>query len=195
MNNIILIATTNQGKLSEFEFMLKPLFKHINFVSLNDLKEVNPPQEIYETFIENAKLKANFYFNHFKIPVMVEDSGFCVTELNNLPGVHSANWGDGKDFTKGIERLYKMLSGKPSKAFFTSVIIYKDFEKEVLSQGEIHGSIAKEPRGNNGFGFDKCFIPDGLLEVLDKTFGEMTKEEKSALSHRKIALMNLINKI
>ena len=190
-NNIILIATTNKGKLSEFELMLKEVFREVSFISLVDVSYTEPPKEIYDTFTQNAKLKADFYFNHYNMPVIVEDSGFCVEELNNLPGVHSADWGEGKDFTKGIERLYKMLNGLPSRAFFTSTIIYKDFEKELIAKGEIWGTMAKSPKGENGFGFDPCFIPNGF----DRTFAEMTIEEKSTLSHRKLALMDLISKI
>ena len=191
MNKIILIATTNKGKLSEFEFMLKGVLNGVHFISLADVAYLEPPKEIYDTFLQNAKLKADFYFNHYKMPVIVEDSGFCVTELNNLPGVHSASWGKGEDFTKGMEKMYKMLNGLPSKAFFASTIIYKDFEKELIAKGEIWGTVAKTPKGENGFGFDPCFIPNGF----NKTFAEMTKEEKSALSHRRLALKELMGKI
>ena len=190
-NNIILIATTNKGKLSEFELILKGAFKEVNFISLADVFYTKPPKEIYDTFTENAKLKADFYFNQYNMPVIVEDSGFCVEALNNLPGVHSADWGEGKDFTKGIEKLYKMLNGLPSKAFFTSTIIYKDFEKELIAKGKVWGTVAQIPKGENGFGFDPCFVPNGF----DKTFAEMTKQEKSTLSHRKLALTDLIGKI
>jgi XTP/dITP diphosphohydrolase len=190
MNNI-LIATTNKGKLKEFALILKGVLQDANFITLGDLPSVKPPQEVFDTFLENAKLKADFYFKHFKMPVIVEDSGFCVEELNGLPGVHSATWGEGEDFTKGIQKVYDMLKGKPSKAFFTSTIIFKTSAREVISEGRIDGIIASEPKGQNGFGFDPCFIPNGFI----KTFAQMTAEEKSSLSHRRRAIENLTHLI
>ena len=185
----ILIATTNLGKMEEFQFLFSTLpFK---VVSLRDFPKIEAPKETGETFEENAKIKANFYFNHFKIPVIVEDSGFCVEKLGNLPGVHSADWGKNGDFSEGIAKVYKMLKGAPSKACFISVIIFKTVEKEILSTGLVEGLIAKEAKGLNGFGFDPCFIPNSAT----KTFGEMKLDEKSAFSHRSIAMQNLLKQL
>jgi non-canonical purine NTP pyrophosphatase (RdgB/HAM1 family) len=122
------------------------------------------------------------------MPVIVEDSGFCVEKLGGMPGVHSAEWGENGGFAKGIAKIYQMLNGETSNAFFTSIIIFKNNEKEVIAKGDVFGKISPTPRGLNGFGFDSCFIPAGF----EKTFAEMTIEEKSHLSHRKIALSNLI---
>ena len=184
MINKILLATTNQGKVAEFKTMLKGC----EFLTLRDFPPTSPPREIGEEFEQNAKIKANFYFQHFNIPVIVEDSGFCVEKLGGMPGVHSAEWGENGDFTKGITRIYQMLNGESSNASFTSVIVFKNELKELIARGDIFGKTPPSPRGLNGFGFDSCFIPEGFA----KTFAEMTIEEKSNLSHRKIALSNLI---
>jgi XTP/dITP diphosphohydrolase len=187
MINKILLATTNKGKVAEF----KTIIKDVEFFTLTDFQNLEPPKEIGESFEENAKIKADFYFKNFNLPVVVEDSGFCVEKLGNLPGVHSADWGKNGDFTDGIKRVYQMLKGEGSPAKFVSVIIFKTKEKEVLATGEVSGSIAEKPRGENGFGFDPCFIPNGYT----KTFAEMTMEEKSSLSHRKIGISNLMKKL
>lgn len=191
MNNITLIATTNKGKLEEITYILKNFLPNSKFVSLEHFEKIEPPKEIFDTFEENANLKANFYFNYFKVPVIVEDSGFCVDKLNGLPGVHSADWGEDGSFTKAIDRIYKMLKGGKSKACFKSTIVYKNHIKTLTSQGVVNGTIAERAKGCYGFGFDPCFIPEGL----NKTFAEMTTEEKSSLSHRKRALQGLISQL
>jgi XTP/dITP diphosphohydrolase len=185
----ILVATTNAGKLQEFRFLFKDL--NVEILSLLDFPAVEIPKETGETFEENAMIKANFYFTAFNIPVIVEDSGFCIKELQNLPGVHSADWGMNGDFSEGIARIYEMLNGRNSEAFFVSVAVFKSVEKCEISRGEVSGFIAEKPRGTNGFGFDPCFIPNSC----EKTFGEMTLEEKSRFSHRKIAIQNLLTKL
>lgn len=194
MRQEVLIATTNNGKLKEFELLLKklPQFQNTKFLSLNDLKIVENPYESRNTFQENAIIKADYYLNIAKIPVIAEDSGFCVLELNCQPGVESAHWGKNGDFSVGIKRIYQMLGQKTSKAYFQSVIVFKSLDlKMILAEGIINGRLAPKPKGTSGFGFDPCFIPDGFT----KTFAEMTIEEKSAISHRKIALQNLIDKL
>ena len=189
----ILIATTNKGKVAEFQLLFKGVeaFKQTKFLNLKDFPKIEAPLENAETFWENAKIKAEFYFNHFKMPVIVEDSGFCVEKLNGLPGVHSAEWGVNGDFTEGIKKVYKMLDGKNSSACFYSIIILKSQEKTIMAEGEVEGKIAKSPKGEGGFGFDPCFIPHGFSQ----TFAEMGIEEKSRLSHRKMAILNLIAKL
>lgn len=189
----ILIATTNKGKVAEFKLLLTQLqaFQQTKFLTLKDFPKIEAPLEIGETFEENAKIKAEFYFKNFKMPVIVEDSGFCVKELNNLPGVHSAEWGINGDFTEGIKKIYKMLDEKNSSACFYSIIILKSQEKTIMAEGIVEGEIAKSPKGEGGFGFDPCFIPNGFSQ----TFAEMGIEAKSKLSHRKMAILNLIAKL
>ena len=185
----ILVATTNAGKLQEFRFLFKDL--NVEILSLLDFPAVEIPKETGENFEENAMIKANFYFKAFNIPVIVEDSGFCVKELQNLPGVHSADWGINGDFSEGISKIYEMLNGGKSEAFFVSVAVFKSAEKFEISRGEVLGFVSEKARGANGFGFDACFIPHSC----EKTFGEMTLEEKSRFSHRKIAIQNLLTKL
>jgi XTP/dITP diphosphohydrolase len=183
----VLIATTNEGKVLEF----KEILENFDFLTLKNFPKIESPLENGKTFKENAEIKANFYFNHFKMPVIVEDSGFCVEELGGLPGVDSANWGEGGNFTNAINRIYKMLDGKPSLASFVSLIAYKASDGIIFAKGEVLGTISPIAKGENGFGFDPCFIPSGFT----KTFGEMSRGEKSLISQRKIAITNLLKQI
>ena len=185
--NKILIATTNKGKQKEFALILKSF----ELIFLDTLPSILPPEETSETFEENAKIKAEAYWNHFKMPLIVEDSGFCVKALNGAPGVRSAEWGVNGDFTPAISKIYQLLEGGQSEASFVSVVLFKDGKREIFGKGSVEGKIAPFPSGTNGFGFDPCFIPKGS----DKTFAEMTIEQKSLLSHRKMAINDLYSKL
>lgn len=189
----ILIATTNSGKLMEIRYLfsLNNKLKEISIISLNDLKKVDSPTETGNTFEENAKIKADFYFTQFNMPVIVEDSGFCVSQLDGFPGVKSAEMAINGSFENAIKRIYEMLNGMPSSCCFKSVVIFKTHDREILCEGVVEGNISRRPLGKNGFGFDSCFIPNGMT----KTFAEMELEEKSLFSHRKTALNNLMKKI
>jgi XTP/dITP diphosphohydrolase len=186
----VLIATTNNGKFREIKTLLEaiPRFSETSFKCLKDYKSTEPPVENAETFEENALIKANFYFQSFQVPVIVDDSGFCVSKLKGLPGVHSAEWGKSGDFKHAINKIYELLNGEQSQAHFECVIVFKLNEKVLISKGVVKGKIAKNPRGNNGFGFDSCFIPKGET----KTFAEMSESDKNLFSHRKNAIENLI---
>jgi XTP/dITP diphosphohydrolase len=189
----ILIATTNKGKIVELIPLLKasPFFKNYNFISLSDMGEIEPPAEIFESFEENALLKANFYFSAFHMPVICEDSGFCVNELGGIPGVHSADWGKNGDFTEGIKKVYEMLEGRPSLASFKCVVIFKTKTDFIKGEGEVKGVLPPSAIGKGGFGFDPCFIPEGET----RTFSQMSLEEKLLFSHRKEAIKNLLTKL
>lgn len=189
----ILIATTNKGKIAELTPLLRlaPFFKHYSFISLSDIGKIEPPQEVFHTFEQNALLKANFYFNAFHMPVITEDSGFCVEELSGMPGVHSADWGNKGNFTKGIKKVYTMLGGRPSSASFKCVVVFKTPTDFITGYGEVRGILPPRPIGKNGFGFDPCFIP----ERETRTFAQMKLEEKINFSHRKEAIKNLLSKL
>ena len=176
--------------MAEFQLLLGQLeaFKNTKFLTLKDFPKIDPPLESGESFEENAKIKAEFYFKRFKMPVIVEDSGFCVEKLNGMPGVHSAEWGINGDFSEGIKKVYSMLEGRNSSACFYSIIILRSQEKVIMAEGKAEGEMAKSPKGEGGFGFDPCFIPHGFSQ----TFAEMGIEAKSRLSHRKMAILNLI---
>ncbi len=190
--NRILIATTNKGKLTEIKKILSDL--PFEFLSLSDFDLVPEVIEDKETFIENAKKKAKEIFDLFQIPVIADDSGLSVDQLNGKPGVYSARYsGVNATDKKNNVKLISELKGLPSphKARFISVAVYYNGVEYISASGELNGEIIPEPRGENGFGYDPLFIPDGHKNTL----AEITLEEKNRISHRAKAFNKLKLKI
>ena len=177
----LLIATNNKGKLSEIKKLLP---KHITFYSPKDFN-LTEPIENEKTFEGNAVIKARYCAEKSKLISLSDDSGLEVSVLNGDPGVYSARWaGKNKDFKLAIKKVYSKIKKKNKKKnnarFYCSLAIafpngtYKTFS------GTVNGKISKEPKGNNGFGYDPIFIPNGYK----KTFGEMNANLKDKISHR-----------
>ena len=186
----ILFATSNKGKLLEVEKILKEY--NIEVLSLNDFRKVDEPIEDKETFFENAMIKAKYYFDLFNVPVLADDSGLCVKELNYAPGVYSARYAGVDDKAlkdeANINKLLNELKNIENPfAFFESVIVYYSKDLIIDVNGRVEGTIIKEKRGTNGFGYDPIFVPNGY----DETLAEMTLEKKNKLSHRANALKKL----
>ena len=137
----------------------------------------------------NASEKSRVIHQLTQQNVFSEDTGLEVEALNGEPGVKSARYGgEGRDFQANIDKLLKNLEGsKNRKAQFRTVVSLVLNEKEYLFEGICKGQIIKEQRGGKGFGYDPIFIPDGA----EKTFAEMTMEEKNNYSHRKKAIAKL----
>ena len=186
----ILFATSNSGKLKE----VKNIFQKydIDVLSLNDLESIAEVEENGKIFLENATIKAKYYFEYFKIPVIADDSGLCVEVLDNAPGVFSARYANATDNKlkdeMNIKKLLDNLKSfdKPS-AFFETSMVYYSKDKIINVKGILKGYIIKEKKGSNGFGYDPIFVPQGY----DKTLAEMTLDEKNKISHRSQALANL----
>ena len=186
----ILFATSNKGKLLEVEKILKEY--NIEVLSLNDFQKVDEPIEDKETFLENALIKAKYYFDLFNVPVLADDSGLCVKELNYAPGVYSARYAGVDDKAlkdeANINKLLNELKNIENPfAYFESVIVYYSKDLIIDVNGRVEGTIIKEKRGTNGFGYDPIFVPNGY----DETLAEMTLEKKNKLSHRANALKKL----
>ncbi|NPA53627.1 MAG: RdgB/HAM1 family non-canonical purine NTP pyrophosphatase [Aquificae bacterium] len=196
----ILVATTNEGKLKEFRFLLKDL--GVEVLSLEDLPEKLNVEETGETFLDNAIQKARTYALHYKIPTIAEDSGLEIDALVGYPGVYSARFYSLKEFggeepvetTKDEANIKKVLrlmkDVEDRKARFVSVVVFympRDFG--LWAEGYCYGEITQEPKGDKGFGYDPIFKPDGF----DKTMAQMEPEEKNAISHRGKAVKKLIN--
>jgi XTP/dITP diphosphohydrolase len=125
---------------------------------------------------------------------IADDSGLCILALDNQPGVYSANWIESLGLQGAIAKILEFLKDKANKqAKFVSTICvyYPKTKTHEFFIGEINGVITSVPKGNNGFGYDPIFLPEGF----DKTFGEMNPEEKNAISHRTIALNKCIDKL
>lgn len=186
MKRKIVMATNNQGKLKE----VREILKDYEILSLKDLGCDIEVEEDQDTFEGNSLKKAKEISKLLKMPCIADDSGLCIEELNNFPGVLTARF-LGEDATQEERNNYLInkLEGKENrKATVVTVMTYVNEEnkQEIVARGEVNGNIAKEKRGDNGFGFDEIFeIENG------KTLAELTSEEKNQISSRKIALQKL----
>ncbi len=175
----IVVATHNKGKLVEIRDLLGP--HGIEAVSAGEL-ELPEPEETGETFEANAALKALAAARASGLPALADDSGLCVAALGGQPGIFSARWaGEDKDFGRAMRNIEELLqqdgSGDRSAHFVAALCLaWPDGHTETV-RGEVHGLLVWPPRGDAGFGYDPMFLPDGH----DRTFGEMSAEEKHGL--------------
>jgi XTP/dITP diphosphohydrolase len=187
----LVIATHNSGKLQEFGELLQPFDLTLLGAAALGLEE---PEETGSTFCANAVLKARAAAQTSGVVALSDDSGLCVEALDGAPGIYSARWaGPTKDFGAAIGRVASELKARaappPWRASFVSVLAlaWPDGADEAF-EGRVDGILVFPPRGTAGFGYDPIFLPDGH----DRTFGEMSSEEKHgipadgslALSHR-----------
>jgi len=187
----LLVATNNKGKVAELNGMLAGL--DVELAAL-DAYHTTAVEETGSTFMENAELKARGYALQTGLPAIADDSGLEVAALDGRPGVLSARYG-GVDapFDRKIAMLLDEMenSGKKDRcARFVSAIAIADEAGKIIqtATGICDGTIAKFARGTRGFGYDPVFIPDGY----DLTFGELTDDIKSKISHRARAFREII---
>ncbi|HEY1115974.1 MAG TPA: RdgB/HAM1 family non-canonical purine NTP pyrophosphatase [Chitinophagaceae bacterium] len=183
----LIFATNNQHKVEEINAVLPP---HIHSISLKEAGiDVDIP-EPHNTLEDNAREKARTIRSMTGKDCFSEDTGLEVAALNGAPGVQSARYaGDGRSFDRNIEKLLANLSGHQDRqARFRTVICLSLDGEEHLFEGICRGRIIDEKRGAQGFGYDPVFIPEGG----DKTFAEMSLQEKSMFSHRKKAVDKLV---
>ena len=186
------LATHNPGKLREMGEILKDF--GIEVVSPRDLGITVDVEETGTTFAENALLKAKAICKEANLPAIADDSGLCVDALNGAPGVYSARYGgEGLDDKGRYMLLLSSLRGAPTRAaHFTCAVACAFPNGDTLTaEGRCDGSIAYAPLGEGGFGYDPVF----LLPGTGKTFGQLTQEEKSAVSHRGRALREFSEKL
>jgi XTP/dITP diphosphohydrolase len=189
MTNINLIfATSNQNKVLEIQ---KILPKKFNIKSLKDLNYFEDVPENETTIEGNAIFKAKYIYKKFNINVFADDTGLEVEALNREPGVHSARYaGKTRNSEKNIKKLLKNLKNiKNRNARFKTVIALIIDNKLHIFSGIVEGYILDSPKGNNGFGYDPIFCPNGF----DKSFAELTLKEKNLISHRSLAMKKLID--
>jgi XTP/dITP diphosphohydrolase len=181
MTKKIIFASKNEGKVKEVRHILNGINSEI--LSLNDVGYTDEIQETDDTFEENAKIKAEVVYQKFKMPTIADDSGIVALQLGNEPGVLSARYaGENATDEENNKKLLKRLSSlpEPHKGKFICAAVYYFGADFIVAMGEIVGSIIKEPRGTNGFGYDPLFLPDGY----DKTTAELPPEIKNKISHR-----------
>src|SRR2546423_6540376 len=154
----LLIATRNRGKLQEIKDLLEDL--PFNIVDLSQCPSIETVEESGDTFADNASLKASGYARQAAVLTLADDSGLMVDALDGAPGVHSARYaGEGASDGERTEKLLRALTDVPQLhrgARFVSVIAIAQDEGKIvnMSTGECRGTIAREPRGNGGFGYD-----------------------------------------
>lgn len=184
----IIFASHNAGKIKEIKELLEPYGIQVMSALDMDLPDV---EETGTTFAENSLLKSQTIAAQTKMPCLADDSGLCVDALNGAPGVYSARYAPNRDFAKGMDKLLSEMEKSPDKsrkAHFSCVIslAWPDGKYEIF-EGRVDGMIAREKKGNFGFGYDPLFIPDGF----EQSFAEMNKDEKNKISHRGRAVKKL----
>lgn len=187
MSKKLVFATNNKHKLSEVKQMLKDRFDIVG------LEEIGCAEEIPETAPDlqgNALLKAKYVKEKYGYDCFADDTGLEVEALNNEPGVYSARYaGEEKSADKNIDLLLKKLQDKKSrKARFRTVICLIEGENKHFFEGIVNGEIIQKRAGNDGFGYDPVFVPEGFKI----SFAEMTPDVKNSLSHRGRAVEKLI---
>lgn len=186
----IIVATNNQGKVKEIKNILAP---H-NVMSQSEAGIDLEVEETGETFADNAFLKARSLKQYTNAAIIADDSGLMVDYLNGEPGVYSARYaGDNTTPEQGMDKLLKNLDGVPFEdrtAHFVSVIAFiMPDGTEYSFEGTCDGYITNIKKGDNGFGYDPIFY----YPPLEKTFSEMTDEEKNSVSHRSVAIKKLVD--
>lgn len=181
-------ATNNHHKLTEVAALLGDAF------TLKTLADIGCTEELPETtdtIPGNSHQKADYVWRHYGIDCFADDSGLEIDALNGAPGVHSAYYGgEPRDHGRNIDRVLRELEDvtRRTARFRTVITLIREGQVHVF-EGVVEGSLTDAPRGNGGFGYDPIFIPEGH----DRTFGEMSLEEKSRISHRAQAFGKLVN--
>jgi XTP/dITP diphosphohydrolase len=183
----LVFASNNKNKIQEIQALVP---NTIQIISLEDIGCIEDIPETAETIEGNAILKANYISSNYGYNCFADDTGLEVAALKGAPGVYSARYaGEQKDANDNMDKLLLDLKDKPNrKANFKTVICLNFNGNQQLFTGIVTGKIIKEKIGTNGFGYDPIFISDGC----DKTFAQLSLQEKATLSHRGKAVQKLI---
>ena len=185
----IVLATHNKGKMSEINSLLSSSYEVLTLDHFPNIKEI---PETGKTLKENAFIKARTVFEMTGLPSLADDTGLEVESLGGDPGVYSARYaGEQASYQDNCEKLLKNMMRVPKEdreAKFRTVIAYKDDNRELSSDGSVNGEIAQSTKGSFGFGYDSVFY----YPPLEKTFAELSEEEKNSISHRGRALRKFL---
>ena len=187
MNELIFFSY-NCHKIKEVKKILEN--SQLKIIALNDFQKTSGPEEKGDTFNKNAIIKSNFAFKKFGLPCFADDSGICISALNNQPGVRSNRF---QEENGGLEKTFEIIINETKRkknfdAFFqTTLALTTNKNSTICFDGIIRGKISSEPLGKQGFHYDPIFIPDGT----NKTYAQMSTEEKNKISHRAIAINKL----
>lgn len=184
------VATSNRGKLDEFKSLLAE--KGLKVHSQSELNAYAIPKENGDSFEANARIKAKSLRSvKSNCWVIADDSGLEVKGLKNLPGIHSARYaGDGASDAENTAKLLKMMQlrgvADRSAQFRCVMVAYSPEGKEYVFDGSLKGMISKTQKGNQGFGYDNVFVPEGQ----EQTLAELGLAFKNKVSHRALAIRN-----
>jgi XTP/dITP diphosphohydrolase len=191
----LVIATHNPGKLREIAELIEPL--GIACVGAEELG-LPEPEEIGNTFLDNADLKAREAADLSGLPALSDDSGLCVDALHGLPGIFSARWAEdadgNRDWMRAMEQVWTRLEAAGPDAsrdahFACALSLAWPNDGQIEGfEGRVDGTLVWPPRGDKGFGYDPMFVPAGY----EQTFGEMDPAEKHRISHRARAFEKLV---
>ena len=191
----LVIATHNPGKLREIAALIEPL--GIACVGAEELG-LPEPEEIGNSFVDNADLKARDAADLSGLPALADDSGLCVDALGGLPGIFSARWAEDeqgdRNWMRAMERVWRELEAAGPDASRDAhfacalALAWPDDGQAENFEGRVDGTLVWPPRGDKGFGYDPLFVPAGH----DLTFGEMDPAHKHQISHRADAFRKLV---
>lgn len=188
IGGVMIFASNNKGKLKE----IKDIFVNYEIKSLRESKIEIDVLEDKETFYENASKKAHEIYEIAKCPVIADDSGLCLLAFDDWPGVYTHRFlGDNKTDHERNEAIIKKVENvSDRRACVVCNLVYYDGHKELVGVGKIEGTISREEKGDNGFGFDPIFVLEN-----GKTLAELTPQEKNLVSARKLAAEDLIGQL
>ena len=185
----IVLATHNHDKEIELQYSLQGL--GVEICSLSEYPDIGEIEETGTTLLENSLLKAHTVHDRTGLPAIADDTGLEVDALDGAPGVYSARFaGAEATYEDNVNKLLSVMedvSDDMRSARFRTVISFVDEIQELWTEGFIEGIITETPRGNMGFGYDPIFY----VPRLEKTFAELSIDEKNKISHRGIALQKL----
>ena len=191
----LVIATHNPGKLREMRDLMEPL--GITCVSAAELG-LPEPEEIGNTFVDNADLKAREAADLSGLPALADDSGLCVDALHGAPGIFSARWAEdergNRDWHRAMEKVWREVeaagpdAGHDAHFACALAIAWPNDGQAENFEGRVDGTLTWPPRGDKGFGYDPIFVPAGH----EATFGEMDPAQKHDMSHRADAFRKLV---
>jgi XTP/dITP diphosphohydrolase len=193
MSTRLLLATRNAGKLAELRRLLEMAVPGVEVVGLADVEDYPEAPETGATFADNALLKAREAVRHTGLPAIADDSGLTVDALNGMPGVLSARWAgrhgaDDENTALLLGQIADVPDERRGAAFVCAAALVTPDGAEHVLEAQWRGTVIREKRGTNGFGYDPVFVPEGL----DVTSAELDAAEKDARSHRGQAFAALV---
>ena len=185
----IVVASNNQHKIEE----IKQILQGFEILKASDIVEQFEAEENGRSFCENALIKAKALKQFSEFATLADDSGLEVFALDNKPGIYSARYAlTGRD-EDNVKKLLEELKGVEDRAarFVCCMVIILPDGEILQEEGYVYGSITTQPYGKNGFGYDPVFMPEGY----NKTFAQMSSNEKNSISHRRRALERIYKKL